>query len=336
MGRSIARVAIGLLIGVAALSLWWRTMDGPRVVEIAAGARAAPLLLAVAFLVGTHALRLVRWFALLRLLGSVSFARVYRLLAAGEFLNTYLPIRVGEVGRVVALSLHDGYSAGAATASVVVDRFYGVAVRLAVLPLLAAVPGSLPRGIVLSAWLFAGTTLAGLLALVAWAKGGEVGRRLLRRFLVVVPRRLRPPLERALVSFADAAVSLNLRLAPAAGLLLLSAVGLLAQATSLVLLFRAVGAHLPLSLALAGSALLDLLAVAPAPPAGIGTAEWYPTLLFAVGLGQPRAATAAAALLGHAAWILVVSVAGATAIGTLREMVPRRQALSSPGKGNPA
>ncbi len=319
------KALVGLALGAAALALWWVAMDGRRALATAATCAAGPLVLGFACLLVTHALRLVRWFGLLRLLGRVPFGRVFRLLAAGDFVNTYLPVRVGEVGRIVALTLHDGYSAGAATASVVVDRFYGVAVRLAVLPLLLTVPGTLPRGVAVSAWLFAAVAVLGLVAVVGWARGGERVRGLLRRGLVVLPPRLRPRSEAALVSFADAAVSANLRPAAAGALLAVSAAGLLAQASSFVLFFRAVGADLPVALALVGTALLDLLAVAPSPPAGIGTSEWYPTLLFAIGFGLPRTAAAAAALLSHAAWIVIVTAAGATAVGVLREMVPRRR-----------
>ena len=75
-----------------------------------------------------------------------------------------------------------------------------------------------------------------------------------------------------------------------------------------------------------GAALLDLLTVVPAPPAGVGTTEWYATFIFATGLGQPVEATAAAALLYHAAWLLIVLVAGAASLAAVGEMLPRRAA----------
>jgi uncharacterized membrane protein YbhN (UPF0104 family) len=81
---------------------------------------------------------------------------------------------------------------------------------------------------------------------------------------------------------------------------------------------------MPLATALVGAALLDLLAVVPAPPAGVGTTEWYGTLVFATGLSQPLEATAAVTLLYHAVWLLFVFVAGGLSISAVGEMLPRR------------
>jgi uncharacterized membrane protein YbhN (UPF0104 family) len=125
-------------------------------------------------------------------------------------------------------------------------------------------------------------------------------------------------------AFADATVEVGMRPGLAASLFALSAASLLAQSAGFALLFRAVGHPLPLAVAVVGIALLDLLAVVPAPPAGVGTTEWYATLIFATGLGQPTEATAAAALLYHAAWLLIVFVAGASSLAAVGEMLPRR------------
>jgi uncharacterized membrane protein YbhN (UPF0104 family) len=129
---------------------------------------------------------------------------------------------------------------------------------------------------------------------------------------------------RTLRNFADATVTLGIRPGLAAKLLALSLASLVAQAAGLSALFLALGHRLPVAVALVGMSLLDLLAVVPAPPAGIGSAEWYGTLVFATALGQPTGPTAAAALLYHAAWLLIVFVAGGLSIGAVGEMMPRR------------
>jgi len=110
----------------------------------------------------------------------------------------------------------------------------------------------------------------------------------------------------------------------AAVLFVLSTGSLLAQSAGFAFLFRAVGHAVPLAVAVVGTALLDLLAVVPAPPAGVGTTEWYATLIFATGLGQPTEAAAAAVLLYHATWLLIVFVTGASSLAAIGEMLPRR------------
>ena len=69
---------------------------------------------------------------------------------------------------------------------------------------------------------------------------------------------------------------------------------------------------------------LDLLAVLPAPPAGLGVAEWSVTFVFAFALGAPAVATSAVALLSHGLWLLLVVGLGAASAGALAEMWPRR------------
>ena len=119
------------------------------------------------------------------------------------------------------------------------------------------------------------------------------------RFL---PERLRGPFAGTLSSFVSSFVSLGLRPAAAARLILLSLLALGLQAMGTWLYFRAAGAPLGVLATLVGTAFLDLLAVLPAPPAGLGVAEWSVTFVFAWTLGVPVIATSVAALVGMVAF----------------------------------
>ncbi len=327
--RALLRGLLALLAGAAAFAIWWRTMDGPRAFSVAKNASPPLLLAAVALLAGSQVARIVRWAYLLRRVGNVTLGRTFRLLAAGEFVNTFLPVRIGEVGRIVALAGTGGFTAGSATASVVVDRLWGVGVRLLVIPLVLLVPGKVPRPVAVSAALFAAAALVALAALAVHARRPALSAAVLRLFLLPVPRRFRPPVERSITSFADAALAMNLSPGAALALFAMTAGGLLVQAGASACFFAAAGAPLSAPTVIAGVALVDLLAIVPSPPAGLGSAEWYVTLVFSIGFGAPLAETAAAALLLHASWILLVTLAGAAAIRTIGEMVPRRRAAEA-------
>jgi uncharacterized protein (TIRG00374 family) len=321
---------LALLAGAAAFWLWWRTFDGPEVAGRVLRADVSVVLSGVALMAAAQGLRLLRWHVLLRGVGAIPLTRTFRLLYASELLNNLLPIKVGDVGRAVALANGSPvFTIGSATASMVVDRLYGILARILMLALLPLVPSQLPAGLRLSIGLFTGVLVVSAALLLAWSRHGDFFARLLAPLRRIVPSRGQEPVARTLRSFADATVTLGIRPVLAAKLLALSLGSLVAQAAGLSALFHAAGHRLPFAVALVGTALLDLLAVVPAPPAGVGSAEWYGTLVFATALGQPAGPTAAAALLYHAAWLLIVFVAGGLSITAVGEMLPRRTPESS-------
>jgi uncharacterized protein (TIRG00374 family) len=322
---------LALIGGAAAFALWWRLFDGPRVAALALRADPALVLAGLALMGAAQVLRLLRWHALLNRLGSVSLLRTFHLLYASEFLNNILPMKVGDFARALALAGRSpGFTVGSATASMVVDRLWGIAARLLTLTLLLVVPSRLPASLRISAGIFAAVLVGAVAALLVWRRYGEALARMGAPLLRFLPPAARDAAARTLRAFADATVEVGMRPGLAAGLFTLSAGSLLAQSAGFALLFRAAGHPLPLAVAVVGTALLDLLAVVPAPPAGVGTTEWYATLIFATGLGQPTEATAAAALLYHAAWLLIVFVAGGLSITAVGEMLPRRTTEARP------
>jgi len=322
---------LALLAGGAAFWLWWRTFDGPQVAARVLRADVSLVLWGVGFMAAAQLLRLLRWHVLLRRVGEIPLARTFRLIYASELLNNLLPVKVGDVGRAVALANGSpDFTIGSATASMVVDRLYGILVRILTLALLPLVPSQLPASLRLSIGLFTGVLVAAAALLLAWSRHSDYIARLLAPLRRIVPPRGQEPVARTLRSFADATVTLGIRPALAAKLLALSFASLVAQAAGLYALFHAAGHRLPFAVALVGTSLIDLLAVVPAPPAGVGSAEWYGTLVFATALGQPAGPTAAAALLYHAAWLLIVFVGGGLSITAVGEMLPRRTTEARP------
>jgi hypothetical protein len=322
---------LALLAGGVAFGLWWRTFDGPEVAARVLRADARVVLLGIGLMAAAQLLRLLRWHVLLRHVGPIPLARTFRLIYASELLNNLLPVKVGDVGRAVALANGSAvFTIGSATASMVVDRLYGILARILTLALLPLVPSQLPASLRLSIGLFTGVLVIAAAFLLAWSRHGDLFARLLLPLRRVVPTRAQEPVARTLRSFADATVTLGIRPALAAKLLALSLGSLVAQAAGLSALFFAAGHRLPFAVALVGTALLDLLAIVPAPPAGVGSAEWYGTLVFATALGQPAGPTAAAALLYHAAWLLIVFVAGGLSITAVGEMLPRKTSEARP------
>ena len=122
---------LSLVAGVAAFALWWRLFDGSRVTALVLRADPALVLAGLALMGVAQLLRLGRWQALLNRFGRVPLLRTFRPLYASEFLNNLLPVKVGDLGRAFALAARSpGFTVGSATASIVVDRLWGIASRL--------------------------------------------------------------------------------------------------------------------------------------------------------------------------------------------------------------
>lgn len=317
---------LGLAAGGAALAVWWRLFGGAVVRDSVLRADGGAVVGALLLMVAAQGLRLLRWHLLLLRVGTIPLARTFRLLYASELLNSVLPVKVGDLGRAVALQRSGtSFTIGAAIASIAVDRLYGVLARLLTLALLPFVPSSLPPSLQVSIGLFTAILAAAVCSFAVWSRCRERASRLVAPLARVAPARVRGAFGRSFRAFADASVEMGARPALVAALTLLSLGALAAQAAGVALLYRAVGHRLPLAVALVGCALLDLLAIVPAPPAGVGAAEWYGTLVFSAALGQPAAPTAAVALLYHAASLVLVFGAGGLSLGAVGEMWPRRR-----------
>lgn len=322
------RTLLAFAVGAVALAAWWRFLGGPKTIRALGEVDLALTLAGFLLVVASQLFRLLRWHLLLTGVGTVAPGRTLRMLYASELLNTFLPVKLGDAGRALAVSKIPSFTLGSAAATIVVDRFAGLSVRLAIAPLVAVLPLAAGRPLVVSALACAGVLAAATgVALVLHRRPG-----LLSAFagwgLRFLPERLRGPFEGALSSFVSSFVSLGLRPAAAARLILLSLIALGLQAAGFWFFFRAAGATLGPLTTLVGTAFLDLLAILPAPPAGLGVAEWSVTFVFAWTLGAPLVATSVAALVAHGLWLLLVIVLGAFSASAVPGMLSLRAEVS--------
>jgi uncharacterized protein (TIRG00374 family) len=325
---SAARPLLALALGAAALAAWWRFLGGPAVVRALVAMDVRLALLGFLLLGVSQIFRLSRWLVLLRAVGPVTLGQTFRTLFAAELLNTFLPVKLGDAGRALAVSRIAPFTLGSASATIVVDRLSGILVRLAVAPLAILIPFNAPRSLVVSTAVFGGVLVTAVgVGLVLRRRPGLLSV-LTGLGLRCVPERLRGPFERTFSSFASSLLTLSLAPAIAVRTFLLSLLALLSQVAAFWLLFRAAGVELEALTVIVGTAYLDLLAVLPAPPAGLGVAEWSVTFVFAWTLGVPGVAVSVTALVSHGMWLLLIVGLGAASSNAIAEMLPR------PGKAD--
>ena len=196
--RARPAALIGLVVSICAFGLLFWLLDARSVLAALAELSAVWLLPASAFVLAGWAAQARRWAATLPdpPLGT---PRLTRLILIGLFGNLILPLRAGDLVRVALTARALGGRAGAALASVAIDRAMDV-LTLLLFGAFAAIFVPLPAG-----WrgalatLALGALAAGVVALGIAARPG-VGSRLIA---AVSPARLRPGLTAQFGQLAD-------------------------------------------------------------------------------------------------------------------------------------
>jgi len=192
--RNVARVAFG--IGLSVLFLWLSTRDVSlrELLEALSHARYVYLLPAMLTVVGSFAVRALRWRLILRPIKGVAMRNAFSATMIGFMANNVLPMRAGEVLRAVAIGRSERMSRSAAVATIALERIFDL-VALLLVVLLGSTRHALPQEIRGAMWVLWIGTLATLLAaafLVRTNRGPgvwlarlpgsqtQIGRRLIR------------------------------------------------------------------------------------------------------------------------------------------------------------
>jgi uncharacterized protein (TIRG00374 family) len=120
--RNLIRTVIVIGLAVGLVFLFLRNADLGRVWTSVTSARADLLLLSLLLNMSTFVVRAERWQYLLGPLGKTRFSTVFRTTVIGFAASAVLPARAGEVIRPYLLARHEGLSAAAAFATILVER----------------------------------------------------------------------------------------------------------------------------------------------------------------------------------------------------------------------
>ena len=308
------KAALGLLAAGGFAWLLARGLDADALGRAFSRLSPASIVLAAGFMAAAHALRIVRWWRMLRVMepGLPLVACVRPFLASIAF-NNVLPFRAGDALRVFGFRRQLRSPAARVLGTLVVERALDVAVLsgLLFLGLLGLPDGAFPRGfVVASAWL-AGAAGAALLAAVFLRPLFERARKRFARTVSLGGRYF------AGRRWTDAVSRHGVQLAEALGvvrsartmiaLCALSAAVWACEGAAFVVIAANLGAGAAgggpwLSLA-AGS----LATAIPSAPGYIGTFDYF-AALGASAYGAAPEAAAALALTVHALWIPVTAV----------------------------
>jgi glycosyltransferase 2 family protein len=318
--RAIAGLAVaGLFVALLARRVAWA---GVR--HALAGASPWPLVLGLAALTCDMAARITRWWLMLRAVEpDLPLASCVRPFLGSLSLNNTMPLRAGDIVRVVGFRRTLRAPVAHVAGTLVLERMLDLLVLLAIL--LAGVAGNrgaFPRPFLVAARAAGALTLAVLLALTL-CPGPITG--LLRRGMAKAfdGRSWLPGVTRAVDQVA-AALALLRSPARAARLVGLSVAAWLLEGA--VFACAAWSLHLGVPwqapwLALGAGTLATLL---PSSPGYVGTFDYFASLGL-IAYGAPAEGAAAFALVTHLLLWVPVTVVGLAALATSRRARPVRR-----------
>ena len=171
MGKRSIQIAAGFIIGAACVWLALRGVDFQRTGRALAEAHYGYVVLALAAMMLSHYLRALRWRYLLAPVRIVGTGRLFSALMIGYAANSFVPAHLGELLRAFVLGKKSGISAGAAFASIVVERIVDVISLIGLMALVLIVHPFPPWVELSGALMLAGALL--LLALLIGCKRFE-------------------------------------------------------------------------------------------------------------------------------------------------------------------
>lgn len=317
------RPAVGLIVAAAFLYLTLHRLDWASVRDAWSGADRGLLAIGVLALAAGYALRIARWWWMLRVLDpSLPYAACVRPFLASIAVNNTVPLRAGDFVRAFGFRGALGVPPAQVLGTLVVERVLDMFVLLALFfaGLLGVARGAVPPAFVTAGTVLFALSLGGILLLVFAPRFVAllVGR------LLLGPLAGRPAAARLYDAASQFFATLTRVLTPAraAQLLALSALSWALEGGLFVMVAAAL--HLGVAapgpwFALATGTLATLL---PSSPGYVGTFDYF-AILGLTAYGATRTAAAAFALLTHFLLWLPPTVVGALSFLSLRGRAER-------------
>jgi glycosyltransferase 2 family protein len=323
------RLAIGTLVTVAVIWSLTHYVSGRDVQSVLRRTDRTMVCTAVLSLAVAFFLRAARWWWILRKSGVlIPFTTVLRVLVAGFAMNNVLPLRAGDVMRVVSFTREMQASKLMLLASLVLERAFDL---LSLLMIGACVLQMHQGGLFLVGLkpvlsLLMATGVAVLIGILAFAKQAE---RLIKRLVstFIKSERVQASVDRVVHPIFESLAGIG----PAAGvqLCLLSLVIWIFEAGVYVCSAHAVKAEAAAPGPWMAMVLANLSMILPSAPGYLGTFH-VSAMTGLIGYGAARADAAAFAILVHAVLWLPVTLMGALCLIGLRKPALRRPESSLP------
>lgn len=306
------------LIGIFAFILWFYYIDPRETWQGIKKVDLSYLSLGYAFFFISHFLKILRWGLILEKIRKVPLFIVSKYYWASIFINTFMPLRVGELSKSLFLKKDYNIDISASMSSIVVDRFYGFVVRLVVICFIPFLTIDLYTYLRQYLIYVAVLSVIILVLLGISFKKHNLFLKIIDNTFFFLPHSWK----QHVLSFIEKSIitirKIHFKKKDVFLFMLLSLLGLIAQAYVAYYFFRAVNINLPIGIFIISTTIMDFLVILPSPPAGIGTTEWYTNIVYTLGLGIPKNPVASITLVAHGISLCIYGFLGCislTAIG---------------------
>lgn len=298
------------LVGIFVFILWFYYIDPQQTWEGIRATSLPYLAIGYIFFFLSHGFKISRWGVILAKIKKVPALTVFKYYWASMFINNFMPIRVGELSKSLFLKKDYNMDISASMSSMVVDRFYGLVVRLIVIcfiPFLAFDLYSYLKNYLIYV---AGLSVVLLALLLLLLINHRYFIRVIGKMLFFLPTSWNQRLLSFLEASTVAVRQIHLQRKHILIFVLLSLLGLLAQAYRAHFFFKAVGIDISIPILIITTTIMDFLSMLPSPPAAIGTTEWYTNIIYTIGLGISKNSVASIVLITHAINLFVIAILG--------------------------
>ena len=309
------------LIGILVFILWFYYIDPRDTWQGIKRVDVSYLTMGYIFFFISHFLKILRWGLILEKIRKVPFVTVGKYYLASIFINTFMPLRVGEFSKSLFLKKHYEIDISDSMSTIVVDRFYGLVVRLVVICFIPFLTIDLYFYLKQYLIYVAVFSVMILVLLAISFKNYNWFLKIVDHVLFLLPKLWKQSVlafvERSIVAIKK----IHFQKKDVILFMLLSLLGLIAQAYVAYYLFRAVKIVLPISVFIVSTTIMDFLVILPSPPAGIGTTEWYTNIVYTVGLGIPKNPVASITLIAHGISLCIYGFLGCISLAAIGESI---------------
>jgi len=338
LSTPVAKVTIGLVVGIGLLFLVARFVDLPATIQVLRERLTTPSGIALALLSGVAfllawSIRGVRWKLFLNPIGEVSTLKAVELYLVGVFLNFLLPIRGGEVAKSLMLKRTSGIPVSKSLPTVAMDKALDLMPALFIMVIVPFLPGIKMN---IELWLvlaFVGGLLMCLIffvILAAWKRDAAI--RLLQRMTGLLPKVIAGKIEGFATGFVDSLLmgaSQPRIFVPA---MLLTVVAVTFDALFAMLAFWTIGFPIPFGTAIFGYTVYNVFYILPTPPGQVGSNEFVGLLVFHQLLSMPAKQVGAMFFFSHPWAALLMTVSGMVCLSALGLKISTAMKVQSGGQ----
>lgn len=309
---------VSLIIGIFALLAWFKFISLSEVLNEFKSIKVLPVLIGAIFFTFSFVLKCLRWQAILSFVQKVNLKVLLKVYMVSNYLNIVSPLKFGEIIQGLLLKKLEKIPFSKGLPTIIIDRIFYLMATFCFFAL--AFPFFEFK---LDPYLrFALLTVAlGFFLIIGFLFLEKNKKNQILKSITILLFFLSGHFKERLHTFFDTfidgleTISKQWRKMPL--LIFVSFAVLLAEGAALFFISQALSFSIPYFICVIGVVMCNLLYIFPTPPGGIGTTEWYYSLIFIFGFGLPKEKLSEVIILFHLVTVAVIIIAGLYAIGSL-------------------